>query len=478
MRERLILLVLVLGTMMSAVDSTVVILALPTITQDLHTTLTLTIWTILSYLLVIAVMTTQLGRLGDSIGRARIYNTGFLLFTVGSLLCGMSPSIFFLIGSRVLQAVGASMIQANSGAIIADMFSPNRRGKAYGFTSIGWNVGATLGIVIGGVLTTLVGWRYIFFINLPIGAVAFTLGLKYINYEGKKEKKPLDVIGTLGLGIGLVMVSLSGSEIAALGVNLLDLLTVGAGIVVLAMTLNQERKISFPIVNMKAFKNRTLSFSILASFFQSMGYLAVVFIVIMYLQGIRGLSPLDSSLLLIPGYVIASSLGPFMGILSDRVGGRVPATLGILMMMSAVGVYFTLTPSSSYYTVIAASVLGGIGSSMFYPANNSSVMANASMGDYGGVSGLLRTLANMGTLSSYVMTIAVASIAVPRQVAFEVFLGTANLLGGVSSAFMTGVRTDLLVSAGILSVALVLSALRGKEVRESKREKVQTYSQK
>ncbi len=468
MKERLILLVLVLGTMMSAVDSTVVILALPTITQDLHTFLTLTIWTILVYLLVVAVMTTQLGRLGDMLGRGKLYNTGFLLFTVGSLLCGLSTSVFFLIGSRIIQAVGASMLQANSGAIIADMFPPNRRGRAYGFTSIGWNVGATLGIVIGGVLTTLFGWRYIFFINLPIGLVAFTLGLRYINYEGKASRKPLDVAGTVGLGGGLILVSLAGSEIAAFGVDILDLGMMALGGIVLAITIAHERGISFPIINVKAFKNRTLSFSIMASFFQSMGYLAVVFIVIMYLQGIRGLSPLDSSLLLIPGYVVASSLGPFMGRLSDRIGGRIPASIGILLMMGAIGVYMTLTSSSPLSTVIVASVIGGIGSSMFYPANNSSVMANASRGDYGGVSGLLRTLANMGTLSSYVMTIAVASTAIPRNVAFEVFLGTANLLGGVSSAFLNGVRVDLMVSLGILATALILSALRGREVRQER----------
>jgi len=203
MRRSVILFVMVLGTLMAAVDSTVVLLALPTITTDLRANLSSAIWTILIYLLVTAVMTTQLGRLGDMFGRSRTYNLGFLVFTLGSALCGLSPSITYLILFRGIQAFGASMLQANSGAIIADVFPPRERGKAYGYTAIGWNVGATLGIVVGGILTTLAGWRFIFYINVPIGAVAIFLGLKYVKDVMTRGSQKLDVVGMTLLLLGL-----------------------------------------------------------------------------------------------------------------------------------------------------------------------------------------------------------------------------------------------------------------------------------
>jgi drug resistance transporter, EmrB/QacA subfamily len=472
MRRSVILFVMVLGTLMAAVDSTVVLLALPTITTDLRANLSSAIWTILIYLLVTAVMTTQLGRLGDMFGRSRTYNLGFLVFTLGSALCGLSPSITYLILFRGIQAFGASMLQANSGAIIADVFPPRERGKAYGYTAIGWNVGATLGIVVGGILTTLAGWRFIFYINVPIGAVAIFLGLKYVKDVMTRGSQKLDVVGMTLLLLGLSTLTYGASDVAGRGINLLNGSLISMGVAFIVVMLALERRTENPIIDLKAFKNRVLAFSVLASFFQSTGYLSVVFIVIMYLQGIRGLSPLNASLLLVPGYVIASSLAPFAGRLSDRMGARIPATIGVAMMMSAVVIYIGLSVNTPLTTVILASVVGGLGSALFYPANNSAVMANARRGFYGGASGLLRTLANLGTLTSYVITITVASLSVPRYVAFEVFLGTTDLLGGVATSFLEGIRSALLVSFAVLFMALILSAVRGKEAREERVETV------
>ncbi|QKR00612.1 MFS transporter [Metallosphaera tengchongensis] len=474
MRRSTVLFVLVLGTMMAAIDSTVVLLALPTITTDLKTNLDLSIWTILIYLLVVAVMTTQLGRIGDILGRSRMYNLGFAIFTIGSALCGVSASIEALVAFRGVQAFGASMLQANSGAIIADTFPSNERGRAYGYTSIGWNVGATLGIVVGGVLTTLVGWRYIFFINLPIGAVAIALGLKYIKDVERVKAGSLDVVGMSLLLAGLSMITYGASDVAGRGINLLNGGLIIGGVIVVALMLMYETRVKNPILDLRAFTNRVLAFSVLASFFQSTGYLSVVFVVIMYLQGIRGLSPLNASLLLVPGYVVASSLGPFAGRLSDKIGARIPATLGIAMMMGAILIYLGLTVNTPLYVIILASVVGGLGSALFYPANNSAVMANAKKGFYGGASGLLRTLANLGTLTSYVLTITVASLSIPRYVAFEVFLGTSDLLGGVAQSFLVGIKSALVIALVVLAVGMALSAFRGKEERV----KVETSNQK
>jgi len=461
----LALLVVVLGTLMSAVDTTIVILAIPTITQDLHADLYTIIWVIILYLLVIAVFTTQLGRMGDIYGRAKFYNLGFAVFTIGSALCGASPTALYLVAFRGIQGIGAAMMQANAGAIIADIFPPNMRGRAYGFTAIGWNAGATLGIVLGGFITTFFGWRYIFYINVPIGILAIILGMKYIKSQ-QRIKVKLDIIGMSLLLVSLSTIAYGSADIAGEGVRPLNVYLISAGLITLLAFLLVEAKQSYPIIDLRVFKgNRVFTYSLLASFLQTTGYLATAFIIIMYLQGIRGLTPLQASLLLVPGYVIASLVAPFTGKLSDRIGSRIPATIGLALMITAILVYLQLTTTSPLYVVIMASIIGGLGSSLFFPANNSAIMANAPRGFYGGASGLARTLSNIGTLLSYVIAISVASITVPRYVAFEVFLGTTNLIGGVASSFLDGLKSAFYVSLVILSIALTLSALRGKEYR-------------
>lgn len=157
-------------------------------------------------------------------------------------------------------------------------------------------------------------------------------------------------------------------------------------------------------------------------------------------------------------------ISPITGRLSDKIGARIPATIGIGLMMIAAFIYAHLTLTTPYYYIILTSIVGGLGSSFFYPANNSAIMSNAPRNIYGGVSGIMRTLANIGILISYVIAISIASLTIPRYVAFEVFLGTYSL-GELSGKFLLGIHSAFYASIVILSIALVLSAIRGKEER-------------
>lgn len=457
---------LLIAVLMGAVDATIVILALPTITVDLKAPLSISIWIILIYLLVIAVGTTQLGRLGDLLTRKRIFSAGIAVFTIGSALCGASLTIDELIAFRAIQACGAAMIQSNSGAIVADNFPPNKRGRVFGYTSVGYNAGAMLGIVLGGVITTFIGWRYIFYINVPIGAFAFIFALKYIK-AGEKIRNRLDIPGTTSLGLALILISYGAVNITSNGLDLFNEIFLIAGAVVIAAFVFIETRVAKPLLPMRIFKSRILTFSIFAAFFQSLGFLAVVFIIIMYLQGIRGLSPFYSSLLLLPGYVVGSILGPQFGKLTDRIGSRIPATAGLIIMGISILIYSTMSVSSSLYIVLVGSFFTGIGSSMFYPANNSAVMANSPKDLYGLSSGFLRTMANIGMLGSFVMAISIASISVPRYVAYEVFAGVETHLGNFSAKFMIGIHSSLYISLSIIVIAVILSLARGKEIRKS-----------
>ena len=195
--------IVMMGVLMSAVDTTAVVLGLPVMMEDLHSNILSMIWVIMSYLLVITILGTQVGKLGDMFGRVRLYNIGFGIFTAGSLLCGFSASGAELITFRVLQGVGGALISSNSGAIIADTFPPNKRGRAFGFTGFGWSAGAILGILVGGAFVTFLSWRYIFFINFPVGVFATTVGYVVLSEGSPRVRSRLDVVGMLFLGGGL-----------------------------------------------------------------------------------------------------------------------------------------------------------------------------------------------------------------------------------------------------------------------------------
>ena len=462
--SRVILAIIVLGTLMGSLDSTIVLLAFPTINDSLHSDLAISIWIILAYLLVIAVATTQMGRIGDIYGRSRIFNLGFIVFTVGSALCGFSTSIYLLIAFRVVQAAGGAIMQATSGAIIADVFPPQVRGKAYGYNALGFTSGAMLGIVFGGLITTFIGWQYIFLINIPIGVIAAVIGFKYIKDTHKAPSK-LNLPGMGLLAAALILLALGLVNFAAQGFSVTSTVLALVGAALIPVFFLYDSRLQNSLIDYQALKNKILRNAILSAFFLSIGYFAVVFLVIMYLQGIRGLSPLDASLLLVPGYVAGSFLGPIMGRLSDKYGSRDIATLGIFFVALAIIVYLTMTTTSPLWIVLLASAISGLGTSMFFPANNSAVMANARQGGYGSISGLLRTVQNIGLVGSYVLAISVAAASVPRQVAFEVFIGTSSLSRGVSTAFLGGIHNALYASIIILAIAALLSYFRGKETR-------------
>ncbi len=460
-RKRTFILISVsIGMLMTAMDTTIVLLALPTMTVDLKAPFLDTIWVILVYLLVLATLTTQMGKLGDIFGRGRIFNAGFLIFIVGSAMAGASPNVDFLIISRIIQGLGAVLLQANMTALISDYFSTGERGKAFGITIMWYYIGMILGIILGGVITTFIGWRYIFYLNVPLGLLGFYIAEKYIK-DNRKSSVKIDYTGTVLLIAILGLISYGAVGVASVGANITNISMVIAGLIILFPFVIIEERSKSPIIDTRAFKNRKLSLSLMAATLQAIGFLSVLFILIIYLQGVRGFSPFDASLILVPGYLLSSLLTPKMGKLSDKIPPGKVAGTGILIMAIGIVVYLFLDVTSPIYLVIIGSIITGLGGSLFWPSNTSSVMSNTPRELYGSTSGLLRTLSNTGTLLSYVIAITVAASTVSRYVTFEVFLGLDKLRGNVSSKFVVGLHSALLVSMIVLVIGAIMSFITG-----------------
>ncbi len=465
------LFVVLIGVLMAAIDTTIVILALPTIDLKLNTSPLTSMWIILAYILILAVFSSQVGKIGDLFGRAKLYKYGLIVFILGSALCGLSPNIFVLIGSRIIQAFGGVLIGTLSSAVIADHFEPNKRGKAFGYTAIGWNFGAILGIFLGGFLTTI-DWRWIFFINIPIGAIVIPIAIYKLHDVVKPQKENFDYIGIITLSIGLLLLTISAvfSMFEGLSLHEIVLFLVAAFVFVIFIVL--EKRSKFPILDFSLFKKRIFSFSILASMFQGIASFAILFILILYLQGLRGLNPFVSSLYLLPGYAIGGIISPIMGRLSDRIGARIPATIGLLCIILAYSLYFVfLNPTTPLYYIAIITLFSGLGSSMFYPANISAIMAHAPKDKYSVASGLNRMLGNIGMLFSFIIALTVISSVIPRNTAFAIFLGSSiSLTPTQSLSFLKGIQTVFLSSIIIIFIAVIMSVVRGKEDRRNIKE--------
>jgi len=457
--------VVMTGVLITAVDTTIVVLALPEIERGLHVALSSVIWIVIGYLLVITLLATQVGRLGDMFGRVRMYEMGFLVFILGSLACALAWDESAIIGFRILQGIGGAFVSANSGAVIADLYPPQRRGRAYGYNAVGWSLGAVLGIVVGGLIVTYISWRWIFWINVPIGAAALILATRVLHEHGERARRHFDLLGMVTLGLGLFGVLWAMTTLAT---STFDASVAGyliGGVVLICVFLLVELRQAEPMLHLSLFKVPMLAPSLLAALFQGLANFAVLFLVIMYLQGPRGLSPIHASLLLVPGYVVGSGVGPFAGRMADRFGPVLPATVGLGIQVIALFFYAQLSPESGLWLVVVASVVNGVGASAFFPANNSAVMKASPPEVFGISSGMLRTFANIGMVFSFSVAILVASRSISKHLAFAIFVGTTSLHGHLASAFTTGLHAAFYASMGFMALAAVLSATRGQGVR-------------
>jgi EmrB/QacA subfamily drug resistance transporter len=461
-RRRLGMLVIMVGVLISAIDGTIVVLALPAIEHDLDVSLAAVTWIVVSYLLVVTVLATQVGRFGDMFGRVRMYEAGFVIFVLGSLLCALSWNAASIIAFRVLQGLGAALIAANSGAIIAELYPPAERGRAYGFNALGYSVGSVLGVLLGGVIVTYVSWRWIFWINVPIGALALVLALRVLRDNGERQHRRLDLPGMITLGLGLFGVLSAMTALARGPLPAGQIASLIGGLVLLVAFVFIERRQPEPALELSLFRIPAMAPSLLASLLQGLASFAVLFLVIMYLQGPRGLSPIDAALVLVPGYLIGAAVGPYAGRVADRFGPVLPATGGLGVCVLALVLFAQLSTTSSLWLVAIGNVIIMIGGSLFYPANSSAVMKAAPPQRLGIVSGMLRTCTSIGMVFSFTTAILVAAHAVPRGTAFAIFVGTSSLHGPLADAFTHGLSAAFYTLTGVMALAAVLSAVRGR----------------
>ncbi|MCZ2115641.1 MAG: MFS transporter [Anaerolineae bacterium] len=460
------------GAMMAAIDSTIVILGLPDMMVSLHADLVEMTWVIMAYILMSTVFLLTFGRVADMLGRVRMYNAGFAVFTVGSALCGVSQTAGQLIAFRMVQGAGAALMMVNGPAIITEVFPPDERGRALGINSITWALGGIFGPLLGGFILHAAHWRWIFYINVPIGLFGTLWGyrvLRELSHHGKGES--FDVLGAITFSAGLVSLLMAltlGIQYGWTSPLILSLFALS--VVTLAGFYLWERHIKdkSPVLDLSLFQNRVYNFSVLAAMLQSLAMFAVDFLIVFYLQGVRGYDPLRAALLLMPLPLVIVIVGPLSGVWADKIGARVPATLALLIQAVAlVWFIFTLSPTTSYAQIAVGLALMGLGSGMFWSPNTSAAMNSAPPARLGIASATLATLRQTGMVTSFALALAVAAASLPEEVVMKLFIGTDIALGSeMMQEFIIGMQNAFWVSVFLCLVAAAFSFVRGHEDRQ------------
>jgi EmrB/QacA subfamily drug resistance transporter len=456
-----------IGALMASIDGTIVILALPDMMVKLHADLVEMVWVIMGYILISTAFLLTFGRVADMFGRVRMYNLGFVVFTVGSLLCGLSQNAIQLILFRLVQGAGGAMMVVNSLAILTEVFPPYERGRALGINGVTFSIGGVLGPILGGLILTLADWRWIFFINVPIGIIGAVWGYRTLHEMSKRKTgEKFDLVGAAVFSLGLTAllfaltlgIDLSWTSAPIMGLFVFFL-------IMLMIFFWWEKRAISPVLDLVLFKNRVYDFSVLAAMLQALGMFAVSFLIVFYMQGVLGYDALKAALLLIPLPIVGSIVAPLSGVISDRIGARIPASIGLLIQGAALCWFTRLVPATPYWQIAVGLAFMGLGGGMFFPPNTRAAMNASPSQRLGVASAALALLRQTGMVTSFALSLAVAAGSLPRDVVMEIFVGNNVQLGSQSmGAFVIGMHNAFFVSIGLSLVAAAMSMIRGKEV--------------
>lgn len=450
--------------LMASLDTNIVIIALPRISHDLHTSVAETMWIVLCFGLVTTIVLLSFGRLSDMFGRVRLYNLGLVVFTAGSALCGFSTSGQELILFRSIQALGAAFLFSNSAAILTDVFDVKERGKALGLNQISIVVGSVAGLVLGGVLTDALGWRSIFWVNVPIGAFGAAWSYMKLKELGTRTGGRIDVIGNCILASGLVSVFL-GLTLGSLEAFSLsrELLLLFAGIGLLALFVYVESKVREPMFDVKLFKISVFNTGNFSVFFNAVARGALILVMSLYLQGpTMRLSPLETGFYLIPISFTMATFGPISGWLSDKHGSKIFIVVGILTSAAGFLILTTLRQHENFTELLLPLVLVGAGMGMFAAPNRTTVMNSVPPQRRGMASGMTTTLVTLGNTASLGLSFLIIARYVPITDLEAIFVSKSVYFSN-GLGFVNALHTIFLLSAALLLASvmpLVINHLR------------------
>jgi EmrB/QacA subfamily drug resistance transporter len=456
---------------MLMLDNTVVNVALPSIQRDLHATLSALEWTVNAYTLTFAVLMVTGGRLGDIFGRRRMFLFGVAVFGLSSLAIGFAPSDTTLVAFRAIQGIGAAFMMPATLSIITQAFPAHQRGTAIGTWAGVSALALAIGPVVGGFLTQQVSWRAIFFINPPIALVTVAVTL-FAARESRDEtvSRKVDLPGIASITVGLtalVLALVEGNAWHWNSARVIGLLAVA--VLALCAFVVTERRSASPMVDFQFFRSRTFLGANVVAFIVSFAMLAQFFFLALYMQNILHYSPLQTGLRFLPATLVIIVMGPLAGRLTDRVGSRLPMTVGMLVVALALGIQSRLTVHTGYGLLLPGFILMGLGMGMVMSPMSTAAMNAVDRTKAGVASGVL-SMSRMvgGTFGVAIMGALVTAIgkskidsglphlAAGTRSAIANGLGAGVTPAGHASAHVTAVVREAFVSA--LGTGLTIGA--------------------
>jgi EmrB/QacA subfamily drug resistance transporter len=386
-----------MGIFLASIDGSIVNVALPTLVKEFRTDFAIVQWVVLAYLLTLTALLLSIGRLADMFGKKPIYLLGFLVFTIGSVLCVLAPGIYWLVGFRILQAIGATMILALGMAIVTEAFPREERGRALGITGTIVSIGIIIGPAVGGLILDLLSWHWIFLVNLPIGILGILLVVRYVPAIRPPGGQRFDFAGAGLLLVGLLAFLFAltiGQQVGFLDRTVLALFILA--IIIFASFIAVEFRISQPMIDLRVFRNSQLTINLATGFITFIAIAGATLLMPFYLENLLGYDTRMVGILMAIVPIVAGIVAPISGNLSDRFGTRPISVLGLSILMIGYYLLSRLDLSTSARGYILLFLPIGLGMGIFQSPNNSAVMGTATRDRLGIVSGMLAVTRTLG----------------------------------------------------------------------------------
>jgi len=442
------------GAFMAPLDSSIVHAVLPLIAREFRADILLIEWVVLAYLLTLGSLLLVGGRLGDLFSAKHIYMGGFVLFTLSSALCGMAGGVDTLVAARVLQALGGAMLIANGPAILTRAFPASQRGRVLGIQASVVYIGLTVGPGLGGLIASALGWRWVFYINLPIGIAALVVAQRVLA-PGRPDRSPapFDFLGPvwyIGALFGLVFALSRGAAWGWSAPHVV--LAAGLALASAGLFVGTELRRPHPFFDLRLFRNRLFAAAAASALMNYMASSTTAFLTpFLLIQGL-GMPPNHAGSLLMATPVLMAAVAPLSGWLSDRIGSRIPTVAGMACLASAMLWLSRLGPQASGRAIFLRLALVGLGVGLFTSPNNSALMGAAPRGQQGLASGIVATARSLGMI----LGVSVAGSLFGTEVQRLMAAGWRE-----SVAVMAAYRHALTIAAGVAAAGAFTSLIRG-----------------